>query len=41
MKKALKKIADVLVLLFTGYSEEAVDEGICDYAGQGRDKYGN
>ena len=41
MKKLMKKIADLIILIFTGKSDEAVDEGICDYSGQGRDKYGN
>ena len=48
MKKAIKKIkrffvgvGKLFVLLLTGYSKEAVDDGICDYSGQGRDKYGN
>lgn len=48
MKKAIKKIkkffvgaGKLFVLLLTGYSKEAVDDGICDYSGEGRDKYGN
>lgn len=48
MKKAIKKIkkffvgvGKLFVLLLTGYSKDAVDDGICDYSGQGRDKYGN
>lgn len=38
--KLLKKLAELLVLLLTGYSKEGVDEGICDYSGQGRNEYG-
>jgi len=48
MKKVLKKIkkffvrvGKLFVLILTGYSKEAVDDGVCDYSGQGRDKYGN
>lgn len=40
MKRFWKKVAELFVLLFTGKSDEAVDAGICDYSGQGRDKYG-
>lgn len=43
MKKILKKVLDWLVFLFSGNGEirkQAVDNGICDFGGQGRDKYG-
>lgn len=43
MKKAVKKIIDALVFLFGiggKIREDAVDEGLCDHSGQGRDKYG-
>lgn len=43
MKKAVKKIIDVLVFLFGiggKIREDAVDDGLCDHSGQGRDKYG-
>lgn len=39
----LKKILNWFVFLLTGKGEigkEAVDEGLCDFSGQGRDKYG-
>ncbi len=39
----LKTIVKWLVFLLTGKGEladEAVDEGLIDYSGQGRDKYG-
>ena len=41
--KVLKAILNWFVLLLTGkgeLAERAVDEGICDFSGQGRDKYG-
>lgn len=42
--KTLKKIWNVLVLLLTGkgeIAEKAVeDDGILDFSGQGRDKFG-
>lgn len=44
MKKRWKRILDWLLLLLTGrgpIADEAVDEGICDFSGQGRDLYGN
>lgn len=37
----IKKAWELFVLLLTGKSEEAVDAGICDYSGQGKDKYGD
>lgn len=40
MKKFFKALADFVLFLLTGKSDEAVDLGICDYSGQGRDKYG-
>lgn len=39
----LKKILNWFVFLLTGKGEigkESVDEGLCDFSGQGRDKYG-
>lgn len=36
----MKKFLDWLAFLLTGKSADAVDAGICDYSGQGRDKYG-
>lgn len=38
--KVLKKIWSELVILLTGKDAAMVDAGICDYSGQGRDKYG-
>ena len=38
--KIFKSILDIIVILFTGKSKEAVDEGICDYSGEGRNEYG-
>lgn len=41
--KLLKKILNWFMLLLGAKSEltdEAVDAGICDFSGQGRDKYG-
>lgn len=43
MKKAVRKIFDLIMFLFGirgKIRDEAVDEGICDFSGQGRDKYG-
>ena len=37
----MKKFLEWLTFLLTGKSDAAVDAGICDYSGQGRDKYGN
>lgn len=43
-KKILKVILDGLLLLLTGkggdMARHAVDDGICDFSGQGRDSYG-
>ena len=36
----MKHIIEFIVLLLTGKSKEAVDSGICDFSGQGRNKYG-
>lgn len=43
IKYILKRIGGWLMFLLTGKGEiakEAVDAGICDFSGQGRDKYG-
>lgn len=43
MKKVLKSVFDWFVFLLTGKGEigrQAVDEGLCDFSGQGKDKYG-
>lgn len=44
MKKLAKTILDGLLLLLTGkggdMAKQAVDDGICDFSGQGRDCYG-
>lgn len=40
MKKFFKSLFNLIVVLLTGHSDEAVDAGACDYSGQGRDKYG-
>lgn len=43
MKKAVRKIYDALAFLFGiggKIRENAVDEGICDFSGQGRDNCG-
>lgn len=39
-KNLFQKVADFFALLLTGKSKDAVDLGICDYSGQGRNKYG-
>ena len=49
MKKFIsifKKIGDILLFCLglggkTETGKKAVDDGICDFSGQGRDKYGN
>lgn len=38
--KLIKKLLNSIVTLLTGKSYKAVDAGICDYSGQGRDSYG-
>lgn len=43
MKKAIKKIFDVIAFLLGADSEcrrKSVDEKLCGFSGQGRDKYG-
>lgn len=43
MKKVLKAIYEFFALLIGADCDtrrEAVDEGLCDFSGQGRDKYG-
>lgn len=40
MKNFFKTLWEIVLLLLTGKSRQAVDDGICDYSGQGRDKYG-
>lgn len=43
-KSIFKRVADWFVLLLTGkgpITDEAVDNDIVDYSGQGRDKYGH
>ena len=42
----LKKIGDILLFCLglggkAEISKKSVDDGICDFSGQGRDKYGN
>ena len=44
MKKIFKSITNWIIFLLTGKGEianEAVNAEICDFSGQGRDKYGN
>lgn len=41
--KTLKKILNWILLILTGkgsIADEAVDNGMCDFSGQGRDKHG-
>ena len=43
MKKFLLKCLDVLMFVLgldCDMRRKAVDEGLCDFSGQGRDKYG-
>lgn len=43
MKKFLKRVADWFLFVLTSkgpIADEAVDNEIVDYSGQGRDKYG-
>lgn len=43
MKKAFKKILDLILFVFGLDSESrrnSVDDGLCDFSGQGRDKNG-
>lgn len=42
--KLIHRFIDFVILLLTGkgnLAREAVDQGVCDFSGQGRDKYGN
>lgn len=45
MKKFIAKFIDVLAFCLgirgTETGKKAVDDGICDFSGQGRNKYGN
>lgn len=45
MKKFIAKFIGVLAFCLgvrgTETGKKAVDDGICDFGGQGRDKYGN
>lgn len=41
--KTLKKILNCILFIFTGkgpIANEAIEEGLIDYSGQGRDKHG-
>ena len=43
MKRTLKRIWGVILLLFLHsgpYAKEAVENGLCDFGGQGKDKNG-
>ena len=43
MKKFILKCLDVLMFILgldCDMHRKAVDEGLCDFSGQGRDKYG-
>ena len=43
MKRFLKRTLDWIVFILFGVgpiARECVDEGLCDYSGQGRDSYG-
>ena len=39
--KTIHKIINLIIFLITMKNSDAVNEGICDYSGQGKDKYGN
>jgi hypothetical protein len=39
MKKFIKKFIDVLVFIFD--KRGSVNLGLCDYSGQGRDRFGH
>ena len=41
MKRFFKSLLDTLAVLVGLKSRSAVDAGLVDYSGQGRDKYGN
>lgn len=43
MLRKIKRALEWVVFILTGRGEiarEAVDEGLCDFSGQGRNKYG-
>lgn len=43
VRNTIKRVADWFMFLLTGkgkIADEAIDEGLIDYSGQGRDKYG-
>ncbi len=40
MKQTLKEIAEWFRFLVTGKSDKAVSDKLCDFSGQGRDRYG-
>jgi hypothetical protein len=43
IKKTIKAFCDVIVFALSHKGDiatEAVDEGLCDYSGQGRNEYG-
>ena len=40
MKQTLKAIAEWFRFLVTGKSDTAVSDKLCDFSGQGRDRYG-
>ena len=43
MKRKLKRVLEWVLFILAGtgpIAREAVDEGLCDFSGQGRDKYG-
>ncbi len=40
MKQTLKAISEWFRFLVTGKSDKAVSDKLCDFSGQGRDRYG-
>ena len=43
MRRKLKRALEWVLFILTGRGQiarEDVDEGLCDFSGQGRDKYG-
>lgn len=40
LKKAVLALLRFLAIIITGKDDSAVDDGFCDYSGQGRDSYG-
>jgi hypothetical protein len=40
MKQTLKAIAEWFRFLVTGKSDKAVSDKLCDFSGQGRNRYG-